>query len=164
MKLFYEYMVILFNLSPTLSHLHPLQVEDCDSNSRLVVDEDDNVKSDLEGLTLLLGLYASLTFSRPSVFHDFRSITKMITLYNYSDILYFNTNAFFTHMSNTSGININVLQKINVKRVYSVDNIQAFIYSFFLCTTFQVHTLTHSEQSPRINMLRTGTCLLCHVV
>ena len=24
------------------SHLHPLQVENCDSNSRLVVDEDDN--------------------------------------------------------------------------------------------------------------------------
>ena len=25
-------------------HLHPLQVENCDSNSRLVVDEDDNGK------------------------------------------------------------------------------------------------------------------------
>ena len=39
MKLFYEYMVIFFNLSPTSSHLHPLQVENCGSNSRLVVDE-----------------------------------------------------------------------------------------------------------------------------
>ena len=27
---------------PTSNHLHPLQVENCDSNSRLVVDEDDN--------------------------------------------------------------------------------------------------------------------------
>ena len=44
MKLFYEYMVIFFNLSPTSSHLHPLQVENCGSNSRLVVDEDDNGK------------------------------------------------------------------------------------------------------------------------
>ena len=44
MKLFYEYMVIFFNLSPTSSHLHPLQVENCDSNSRLVVDEGDNGK------------------------------------------------------------------------------------------------------------------------
>ena len=44
-------MVIFFNLSPTSSHLHPLQVENCDSNSRLVVDEDDNVKSGLKGLT-----------------------------------------------------------------------------------------------------------------
>ena len=44
MKLFYEYMEIFFNLSPTSSHLHPLQVENCDSNSRLVVDEDDNGK------------------------------------------------------------------------------------------------------------------------
>ena len=61
MKLFYGYMVIFFNLSPTSSHLHPLQVENCDSNSRLVVDEDDNgkfrpdrvkiVNSDLKSLT-----------------------------------------------------------------------------------------------------------------
>ena len=34
-------------LSPTSNHLHPLQVENCDRNSRLVVDEDDNVKSGL---------------------------------------------------------------------------------------------------------------------
>ena len=33
-----------FHLPPTLSHLYPLQVENCDSNSRLVVDEDDNNK------------------------------------------------------------------------------------------------------------------------
>ena len=44
MKLFYEYMVIFFNLSPTSSHIHPLQIENCDSNSRLVVDEGDNGK------------------------------------------------------------------------------------------------------------------------
>ena len=42
MKLVYGYMVIFFNFSPTSNHLHPLQVENCDSNSRLVVDEDDN--------------------------------------------------------------------------------------------------------------------------
>ena len=29
-------------ISPTANHLHSLQVENCDSNSRLVVDEDDN--------------------------------------------------------------------------------------------------------------------------
>ena len=33
-------MTIMFNLSPTSSHLHPLQVENCDSNLRLVVAED----------------------------------------------------------------------------------------------------------------------------
>ena len=44
MKLFYEYMVIFINFSPTSNPLHPLQVENCDSNSRLVVDEDDNDK------------------------------------------------------------------------------------------------------------------------
>ena len=32
------------DLPPTSSHLHPLQVENCDSNTRLVVVEDDNVK------------------------------------------------------------------------------------------------------------------------
>ena len=37
-------MTIFLNLSPTSSHLHPLQVGNCDSNSRLVVDEDDNGK------------------------------------------------------------------------------------------------------------------------
>ena len=38
----------LFTFSPTSNHLHPLQVENCDSNSRLVVDEDDNGKFRLE--------------------------------------------------------------------------------------------------------------------
>ena len=37
-----------FHLPPTSSHLHPLQVENCDSNSRLVVDGDDNGKFRLE--------------------------------------------------------------------------------------------------------------------
>ena len=50
LKMVYQYMVIFFNCSPTSNHLHPLQVENCDSNSRLVVDEDDNVKSGLKGL------------------------------------------------------------------------------------------------------------------
>ena len=48
MKFFYEYIVIFFNLSTTSNHLHPLQVENCDSNSRLVVDEDDKGKFRLE--------------------------------------------------------------------------------------------------------------------
>ena len=48
MKLIYQYMAIFFTFSPTSNHLHPLQVENCDSNSRLVVDEDDNGKFRLE--------------------------------------------------------------------------------------------------------------------
>ena len=36
--------IYLFRLPPTSSHLHPLQVENCDSNSRLLVDEDDKDK------------------------------------------------------------------------------------------------------------------------
>ena len=48
MKLVYQYMIIFFNFSPTSSHVHPLQIENWDSNSRLVVDEDDNGKFRLE--------------------------------------------------------------------------------------------------------------------
>ena len=44
MKLVYQYMAIFLNVQTTSNHLHPLQVENCDSNSRLVVDEDDNGK------------------------------------------------------------------------------------------------------------------------
>ena len=50
MKLAYQYMAIFFTFSPTSNYIHPLQVENCDSNSRLVVDEDGNVKSGLKGL------------------------------------------------------------------------------------------------------------------
>ena len=47
-KLVCQYMTISLNFSLTLNHLHPLQVENCDSNSRLVVGEDDNGKVRLE--------------------------------------------------------------------------------------------------------------------
>ena len=44
MKLVYQYLTIFFNFQIRSSHLHPLQVENCDSNSRLVVADDDNGK------------------------------------------------------------------------------------------------------------------------
>ena len=44
MKLVYQCIAIFFNFYTTSNHLHSLQVENCDSNSRLVVDEDDNGK------------------------------------------------------------------------------------------------------------------------
>ena len=37
-------------MSSNSSHLHPLQVGNCNSNSRLVVGEDDNGKFGLEGV------------------------------------------------------------------------------------------------------------------
>ena len=43
-------MTIFFTFSPTSNHIHPLQVDNCDSNSRLLVDGDDNVWSGLKGL------------------------------------------------------------------------------------------------------------------
>ena len=48
MKLVYQFIAIFFNFQINSNHLHPLQVENCDSNSRLVVDEDDNGKFRLE--------------------------------------------------------------------------------------------------------------------
>ena len=66
MELVYQYMTIFFNLSSTSSNLHPLQVENCGSNSRLVMDEDDNGKFRLEKVKLafvLLGpYYTSIRF------------------------------------------------------------------------------------------------------
>ena len=51
LKLFYQYIAIFFNFSPTSNHLHPLQVENCDSNSLRVVDEMTMVNSDSKGLS-----------------------------------------------------------------------------------------------------------------
>ena len=53
MKLFFQYVVIFFNFSSTSSHIHPLQVENCDSNSLLVVDEDDNGKFKLQRVKVI---------------------------------------------------------------------------------------------------------------
>ena len=48
MKPVCQYVVIFFNFQTTSNHLHPPQVENCGSNSRLVVDEDDNGKFRIE--------------------------------------------------------------------------------------------------------------------
>ena len=44
MKLVHQYIAFFCNFQTTSNHLHPIQVENCDSNSRLVVDEDNNDK------------------------------------------------------------------------------------------------------------------------
>ena len=67
MKLVYQHKAIFLNFSPTSNHLYPLQVENCDSNSRLVVDEDDNVNSGLKGLKGDIGvLFGSMLIIRPT--------------------------------------------------------------------------------------------------
>ena len=53
-KLFYHHVAIFINFQTTSNHLHSLQVENCDSNSRLVVDEDDNVKLRLDRVNVCL--------------------------------------------------------------------------------------------------------------
>ena len=69
MKLVYKYMVIFFYFSPTSSHLHPLQVENYDSNSRLVVNEDDNGKFRLQRVKCLTVELFYLNFHPPEVVH-----------------------------------------------------------------------------------------------
>ena len=54
MKLFYQYMTIFFIFPLTANHFHPLQVENCNSNSRLVEDENDNDKFRLERVKPIL--------------------------------------------------------------------------------------------------------------
>ena len=61
MKLVYQYMTIFITFSPTSNHLHPLQVENCDSNSRLVVDGDDNGKFRLHTTDSLISETSQLT-------------------------------------------------------------------------------------------------------
>ena len=56
MKLFYQYMTymaIFLNVPHISTHLLPIQVENCDSNSRLVVGEGDNGKFRLERVNAL---------------------------------------------------------------------------------------------------------------
>ena len=60
MKLVYQHMVIFFNFLPTLNQLHPLQVENCGSTSRLVVEEDDNGKFRLERDKVIINLVLGL--------------------------------------------------------------------------------------------------------
>ena len=50
-------MAIFLNFLPTSNHLHPIQVEDCDSNSRLVVNRGDNGKFRVERVNRLNHCY-----------------------------------------------------------------------------------------------------------
>ena len=103
MQLVYQYIAIIFNFSPTSSHLHLLQVENCDSNSRLVVDEDYNVYSGSKGLSSYFLLLA--TTKVPSL-TDGKHLLQLIMSYyenvntkltgwgkeNYSKVDYVNKN------------------------------------------------------------------------
>ena len=55
-------MAISINFFPILNHLHPIQDENCDGNSRLEVDEDDNGKFRLERVTPLTAKLFNLNF------------------------------------------------------------------------------------------------------
>ena len=56
MKLVDQYVVIFFNFQTTSKHLHPLQVENCGSKSRLVVDDDDYGKFRIQRVKLIASI------------------------------------------------------------------------------------------------------------
>ena len=75
-KLFHQYTTIFLNFSPTSNHLHALQVENYDSNSRLVVDEDDNGKLrpewvHLSSMTTYIHITKDISFFRPEAVDEF---------------------------------------------------------------------------------------------
>ena len=53
---------IFFHLPPTSGHLHSLQIENCDSNSRVVVDEYDNGKFRIERVKALFILHVIVCY------------------------------------------------------------------------------------------------------
>ena len=64
MKLIDQYVTIFFSFSP--NHLLSLQVENCDSDSRAVMDEDDNGKFRLEKFKLPASKFFYNTFFLPA--------------------------------------------------------------------------------------------------
>ena len=73
--------IYFFLMSLTSSHLHPLQVENCDSNSRLVVDEDDYGKFRLETVdSMCWPNIDALWFILGSVFSDVFMISERVYL------------------------------------------------------------------------------------
>ena len=77
MKLVYQFTAIFFAFSPTLNHLHSLQGENCDSNLRLVVDEDDNGKLRIERVK---SSYLNFHPIEVTAIHHFKSM--QIAYYN----------------------------------------------------------------------------------
>ena len=80
MKLFYKYMTIFFTFPPTSNHLHPLQVENCGSNLRLVVDEDDNGKFRLERIKRQVIKFQVLTYIKLCFAHAIHSFMGLKTI------------------------------------------------------------------------------------
>ena len=108
-KRVYRFIVIFLNFYTTSNHLHPLQVGNCDSNSRLVVDEDDNgkfrterVKQPLDELSLFVGMELGLDLLVNAFPRGFTIITNIKGLYvarlqsgeNYSYLFKFRPNIY----------------------------------------------------------------------
>ena len=80
-KRVYQYIVIFPNFYTTSNHLHPLQVGNCDSNSRLVVDEDDNGKVRLERVKKILVIFTHLKLWVAVARHKFKLAKNLNDLF-----------------------------------------------------------------------------------
>ena len=74
---------IFFHLSPTSSHFHPLQIENCGSNSRLVVDKYDNGKCRLERVNPYNAEIFLYTPWRPKVFSIWSIINVLFSSFRF---------------------------------------------------------------------------------
>ena len=102
MTLVYQYMTVFLYFSLTASYLYPLQVANCDSNSRLVVDKDDNVKKGLKGLTLepinkIIGMFTTLKLCLANALHNLKwAIINHINFVNSIPNISFRISVIFT--------------------------------------------------------------------
>ena len=71
-------MAIFCTFSSTSNHLHPLQNENCDIDSRVVVDEDDNGKFRLQWVKNLNKAQVDVRFP-----HIMRTITEVLNVHNF---------------------------------------------------------------------------------
>ena len=70
MELFYNNN-IFFYLTPTSSHLHALQAEHRDRDTRLALVKDDNGSSDLKGLIIEFSIYIKWKLGFAHATHNF---------------------------------------------------------------------------------------------
>ena len=154
MKLVHQYMTIFFNFSPTANHLHPLQVENCDSNSRLVVDEDDNGKFRLHRVILVNAvIYTSV-------------LCVYICTFSEKYVPHFGTNLI--HIIVSSSVIFNVYNSYKLFSIALIHLWEALYTQTRLYNSPHVYQQAKCMDSERQNIIlscmiwfiRTGACLL----
>ena len=127
MKLVDQYMVIFYNFSPTSNYLHPLQVENCGSNSRLVVDGDNHGKFRLQRVNS-----PYLLCQRRIFFYNGCTSCEYQILFEYF-ILYI----YFHYLTAECGIVAQILEPLAEHN----------ISDYYISTYYSDHTLVRRNKS-----------------